>query len=185
LSDPVHEPKTWRVLLDGKGAATPPLRADEIASRLWSGGYELLWAEPSQPGDPAFPAEVPEVRAILFSEPVRVARAALRHPNADAAEWMFLWVVEMLQEYPDEAWPVLLSLIDVARDDKELALVAAGPLEELLVAHGLHVIDRVEEQAARNGRFRRALSGVWRREIGDEVWGRVVKARGTEPGLDG
>jgi hypothetical protein len=177
------EPKTWRVLLDGKGAATEPLSADEIVTRVWSGGYELLWAEPIQPGEPAFPPEVPEVRAILFADPERVARAALKHPNADAAEWMFVWIVEMLQKYPDEAWPVLLSLIAVARDDRELAGVAAGPLEEVLVAHGARLIDRVEVHAARDAKFRRALSGVWRSDINESTWARVIKARGGEPGL--
>ena len=36
------EQKTWRILLDGKGTATEPLLAEEIASRVWLGGYELL-----------------------------------------------------------------------------------------------------------------------------------------------
>ena len=181
----MREPKTWRVLLDGEGAATQPLRADEIVNRVWSGGYELLWAEPVQPGEPAPPPEVPEVRAILFADAERVARATLKHPNADVAEWMFVWVVEMLQKYPDEAWPVLLSLIAVARDDRELASVAAGPLEEVLLAHGTRVIDWVEVHAARDAKFRRALSGVWRSEINESIWARVVKARGSEAGLDG
>lgn len=179
------EPKTWRILLDGGGSATEPLRAEEIAARVWSGGYELPWAEPMQAGEPAFPPEVPEVRALILAEPERVARAALRHPDADAADWMYVWVVEMLQQHPDAAWPVVLALVAVARDDGDLAVVAAGPIEELLVAHGPRVIERVEAQAARDPRFRRALSGVWRSEIEETVWARVLSARGNEPGLDG
>jgi hypothetical protein len=177
------EPKTWRILID-EGTPTEPLGADEIARRVWSGGYELLWAEPVHPGEPAFAPEVPEVRALLFADAEGIARAALKHPDADDAEWMYVWVVEMLQEHPDEAWPVLQALVAVARDDRELAVVAAGPIEEVLVAHGPLVIARVETQAAQDPKFRRALSGVWRSEIAEAVWVRVSSARGDEPGLD-
>jgi hypothetical protein len=138
-----------------------------------------LWAEPTQPGEAAFPQDIPEVRAILLANPERVASAWLEHAGADTAAWMFVWVVELFRQHPDESWPLLLSLIDVASDDKELAMVAAGPLEELLVAQGARVIDRVEVQAARDATFRRALSGVWRSEITEAVWERVLAARGT------
>jgi len=113
-----------------------------------------------------------------------VARAALNHPNADAAQWMFVWVVEMLQDYPDEAWPVLLALIAVARDAWDLAVVGSGPLQEVLVAHGAHVIDRVEKYAGQDPRFRRALWSVGPSDISESVWTRVVSARGDEPGRE-
>jgi hypothetical protein len=42
-----------------------------------------------------------------------------------------------------------------------LAYIAAGPLEDLLKLHGLHVIARVEQESKTDVRLQLALSGVW------------------------
>jgi hypothetical protein len=51
-------------------------------------------------------------------------------------------------------------LIADASDEKSLAYVAAGPLEDLLHKHGDVVIDRVELHARTDPKFRLALTGV-------------------------
>lgn len=178
------ETQTWRVLTDAKGNVSEPLVAGEIASRLWSGDKTLVWAEPCQPGEPAFPQDVPEVRAVFLLEPDRLAHAWLQHPGVDAPQWIFAWVMDLCRDHPDEAWPLALALVHVARGDEDLALVAAGPLEELLSNHGLAIIERMEAEAARDPRFRRALSGVWRSSMKEAVWARLVRARGGDNGLD-
>ena len=124
--------KTWRVLIDGDGGATEPLRAEQIADRLWAGSSNLLWAEPLQPGDANFPEDLPEVRRLLLADPNRVARVWLRHPGADGLDWMFVWVMETLRRHPDETWPLLVALVEAVRGDDDLGLVAAGPLGHLL-----------------------------------------------------
>jgi hypothetical protein len=174
--------KTWR-LIDGDGEATQPLRAEEITARLWSGASELSWAEPQQAGDADFAPDVPEVRRLLLAEPDRVARAALRHAGADSLEWMFVWVAETLAHHTDEAWPLLLSLIEASRGYEDLSVIAAGPLGDLLATQGARVIDRIEEWAARDARVRRALLGVGPADIDEAIWKRVTTARGTDPGL--
>ena len=41
------------------------------------------------------------------------------------------------------------------------------------------MIDRVESEAARDPRFRRVLSGVWKLEMSDAVWDRVRRIQAT------
>ncbi len=68
---------------------------------------------------------------------------------------------DIVREEPERAWPMILSLIGASRSDQFLAILAAGPLENLLCEHGEAFIERVEQLAARDPHFRHALAGVW------------------------
>ena len=70
-------------------------------------------------------------------------------------------VDRMTREKPDEAWAIVLALIEAASDELVLANVAAGPLEDLLSHHGKTVIDRIEEAAPRHPKLRGCLEMVW------------------------
>jgi hypothetical protein len=96
---------------------------------------------------------------------------------------MFVWVAETLVQHPDEAWPLLFSMIEVSRGDQDLSVIAAGPLGDLLATQGARVIDRIEDWAARDARVRRALLGVGPVDIDQAIWKRITRARGTEPAL--
>jgi hypothetical protein len=61
----------------------------------------------------------------------------------------------------DEAWAIVVDLVDQAPDDEALAFVAAGPLEELIRRHSQQCGDQILDQARRDRRFRQALGGVW------------------------
>ena len=52
-----------------------------------------------------------------------------------------------------------------AGGDATLAYIAAGPLEDLIVQHGEQFMDRIELEAGREPKVRRALRGVWGRPI--------------------
>ncbi len=68
---------------------------------------------------------------------------------------------DIVREEPERAFPLILSLIGASPSDEFLAIVAAGPLENLLCEHGEAFIERVEELARRDPHFRRGLAGVW------------------------
>jgi len=78
---------------------------------------------------------------------------------------MYWWAVDeidgLVRRDPEEGWETTCMLISRATSDELLANVAAGPLEDLLVAYGPELIGRVEEECKRNDRLRLALSGVW------------------------
>src|SRR5438552_477274 len=68
---------------------------------------------------------------------------------------------ELVREDPEAGWALILELVAAAPDDRTLANVAAGPLEDLLTRDPERFIDRVEQQARRDPKFRRCLTGVW------------------------
>ena len=79
---------------------------------------------------------------------------------------------------PEIAWEAILKIIrerDLSPDEE--ALLAAGPLEDLLAWHGGPFIDRIEAEAGRNARFNHLLGGVWRREMPQEIWERIQAVR--------
>lgn len=55
------------------------------------------------------------------------------------------------------------ALIDTAESDNDIAMVGAGPLEDLMShsGHGLKLIDDVERRARQQPRFRNAVGGMW------------------------
>jgi len=82
----------------------------------------------------------------------------------------------------DEQWEIVLDLIEQApEDDHVLGNLAAGPLEGLLGRFDGEAIDRVEEKASQDPRFRRVLSGVWQLTMSDSTWRRVQAIQRTEP----
>lgn len=72
---------------------------------------------------------------------------------------------DAVMEAMDAGGPAALSLVpallEAAPGDDDVALVGAGPLEELLHAHGLSLRPDVEAVARQHERFRRALDAVW------------------------
>ena len=87
-----------------------------------------------------------------------------RDEDAEANRHGF-WACEavdvMVRKEPEAAWSMILRLIELSPDDYVLASVASGPLEDLLGLQAYAFIDRVENQARQDAKFRRCLSGVW------------------------
>lgn len=113
-----------------------------------------------------------------------VVTAYCRHshddPDADTAWDRWAWnVVQGLAADAQASWSMILDLVEAA-DDEALGLVAAGPLEDWLGAYGPQQIERVEEQAQRSERFRKALGGVWVwSSLPPDTFDRVAAAAGS------
>jgi len=104
-----------------------------------------------------------------------VGRSA-RRPN-----WAHGWFQSVAEEHPEVAWSIVLALVQRARSDDDLLWVGAGPLETLLTHHGASVVARLEGEVRSNGPLRKALSGVWRSSISDDVWRRVTTVLRSSP----
>lgn len=74
---------------------------------------------------------------------------------------------------PEVQWRFIRSAIEHAESDDELGHIAAGPMEHLLGWHGPAFIDRFEAQSRDDTKFARAMTGVWKYLMTDEVWQRV------------
>jgi hypothetical protein len=89
----------------------------------------------------------------------------------------------LVRKQPEDAWSTILRLVELAPDDRVLANVGAGPLEDLLCLQPHAFIDRVENQARSDAKFRRCLSGVWGwSSIPDDVQTRMRRTwEGEDP----
>lgn len=80
----------------------------------------------------------------------------------DSFSWANDELMSLVWQEPERAWPIIMSIAERDLPKWQLAVLAAGPLEELLREHGLSFIDRVEQIALQNERFRRdVLAGVY------------------------
>lgn len=121
--------------------------------------------------------DVPGSPKTLAPEYERVVEAWFTY---EKTFWAFERVHDLVSNDPDPAWRLIERLVAEAPDDDILGSVAAGPLEDFISDHGVHFIDRIERWAAGDARFRRCLGGVWQSETPDEIWARIVAARGTD-----
>lgn len=123
-----------------------------------------------------------------------------RSPSSIADEWLRAWSKdepaavapdvgdsvldwELPRDFPELAWLSILAVLEHLGpdvEDQRFAVLAAGPLEDLLDQYGEAFIGRVEAEARRNPAFALLLGGVWRSSIAQNVWDRmgVVAKRG-------
>lgn len=71
----------------------------------------------------------------------------------------------------------ILARIDGTRPNRLLAVLAAGPLEDLLAENGSVVVEKVEALARSSLEFRFLLNGVWDSTIKPAVLSRLAKYR--------
>ena len=69
----------------------------------------------------------------------------------------------------------LLSRIPADPENRHFQLLAAGPLEDLLSAHGDSMLDKIETLARREPAFRRLLNGVWLSSASPAIQERLAK----------
>jgi hypothetical protein len=104
------------------------------------------------------------------------------HPDA----WTWYAFDDLARSEPDLCLDLVLATLMVCATPAETALLAAGPLEDVITRNGAEVIDRIEALARSVPRFRYALWAVrWQGTDGEaegaEVWARVTAARAAGP----
>jgi hypothetical protein len=89
---------------------------------------------------------------------------------------------DMVKAAPEAAIAFLVVACANCLSVPELSYVAAGPLEDLLEAHGSAVIVKLETIAKVDPKFRLMLSGSWGRDrIDPDVWQRLAAAIAPGP----
>jgi hypothetical protein len=93
------------------------------------------------------------------------------------------WAVDcerdLIRDHPDLGLDFVSAVLATDPEDRVIALLAAGPLEDVLAKHGPAIIARVEEEARRSPQFRHLLGGVWQNAMTNEIWKRVLRAAPT------
>lgn len=75
-----------------------------------------------------------------------------------------------------QCWDCILEIVSRNPPENVLAMLAAGPIEDLLHYHGREFIDRLEDEARKNPLFRTTLQYVW--PSGQpEMWARLERYR--------
>jgi hypothetical protein len=77
----------------------------------------------------------------------------------------------------DDLLRFVLAVTSKNPPDTVLAVLAAGPLEELIAYSGNEFIDRIEVEARSNPKFRHLLGGVWRHGTPGPIWARIEAVR--------
>lgn len=62
----------------------------------------------------------------------------------------------LIEREPDHAWSIICNAVELSAEDEDLALIGAGPLEQLLVRHA-EFLERALSVAATSAKFTRAL----------------------------
>jgi hypothetical protein len=108
-----------------------------------------------------------------------VSRDAPDDSKLDSAEQLN----RLVRDDPERAWLLVQEALRRSRDDRVLAFVAAGPLEDLVRLHARQFIDRIEVAARSDDRFRWALSGVWLSDLPADLDARIECIIGPGPRL--
>ncbi|WP_339138157.1 MAG: DUF6869 domain-containing protein [Candidatus Electrothrix sp. GW3-4] len=81
-----------------------------------------------------------------------------------------VYVDNLVNSDPHNALELLAAIIESCTENKQLASVAAGPLENLFVYHGYEIINVIKEKADCSEKFQLALTGVWLDEEDDAIF---------------
>ena len=102
----------------------------------------------------------------------------------DADFWAFECMENIVDTAPDLALACIIATLKLLTSDYQISVLAAGPMEDLMVRHGPRMIAAVE-RAAVDPAFRHLLSGIWgENRINPGVWRRVQSAVQNGPWLD-
>lgn len=108
---------------------------DELAARWWE--YNRLSS-----------GNRSQRKALSLGEPAEVCAAAdIVRERIDSGGIEAIWLI--------------VALIDSASDAVGVALVGAGPLEDLVHEHGNSLIDDLDRLARQNPLFSQAMASVW------------------------
>lgn len=99
-------------------------------------------------------------------------------PNAEANLSQTVVLMNFMAS-AEAQWQFILAAVSQAQSDDDLGHIAAGPLEHLLGRHGSEFIGGVEQQAVQDLKFARAMTGVWKYTMTDEIWSRVETVKNS------
>jgi hypothetical protein len=111
-------------------------------------------------------------------EQIAVAWIGMHHAPEKSPEWEELFwafdrVCDLVQDDPEAAWEIIETIRRRDGSDVILSNLAAGPLEDLLVAHGEKFVARIEATAKDDQQLRKLLGATWQNDMPDELWGRI------------
>ncbi len=155
------------VLMRHDAQLTPPGPAEELdafetalAFRPHAGAAFCF----SHGGDPMFVVAEPGVLDALAAATVSthdLCHAYIAQRTDPTHGWAWERVTDIVQESPERGLALAIELVHMAPDQKAIAYIAAGPLEDLICKHQLAVLPALADAARKDPKLRHALLGVW------------------------
>ena len=95
--------------------------------------------------------------------------------------WAFDEFLYLVETEPEKVWESVMFLLSKPEYRVAHGLFSAGPLEDVLSAHGDLLIERVETLAHVSPDFVSMLKGMYQFQMSDKVWERVQGAASLIP----
>lgn len=102
-----------------------------------------------------------EEKSRFVSAWISAQIAEHKSPEYLENEWAVDKFIDLPYNDPEETWELIRMVLETKPSDEVMAILAAGPLEDLMTAHGENYIQRVETEARQNPAFRRLMQDVW------------------------
>lgn len=90
-----------------------------------------------------------------------IAAQELQDDSHDPDNWAIQLVLRWQLRDPQKVWNFIQAVVKRDPPDESMEMLAASPLEDLFCYWGFEYIDKVEDLAKSNYRFRKFLRGVW------------------------
>jgi len=93
--------------------------------------------------------------------------------------WAYDAAHDLVARSPYLAWKFVLSVVELSKDERVLGMLAAGPVEDLLVGYGAEILPDVLSSLPSNPALRRVLAGVWTTRMDREVARKIASIVGS------
>jgi hypothetical protein len=114
------------------------------------------------------------IKGTLFGRDERGRATPIHDENWWALERVLNWKHD---NEPELLWRFILAVHEEDTADELAMHLSAGPVEDLMSVFGEAYIERIEDVARRDARFKRMLCGTWQDAMSDDLWARFQKAR--------
>jgi hypothetical protein len=169
-----------------------PVTLSRLAELIRTGDLPYNVLVSSEPSPDAAWVEADTLRQVLDAVPLdreRLMREYIEYGEAPRGQEHWGWASDrmysILEAIPELAWELIAEMIERALSDNSLSFLAASPLEDLLSKDGSLFIVRVEQRAAENVKFRRALGMLRRLGMTHDDWQTCPASRTTRDVLTG
>jgi len=119
----------------------------------------------------------------LIESWIELQKSNRRDLENDENFWAYEEINSLTKTFPLYVLDFIEAACKVTNDDKILASLAAGPLEDLLVKNGNVVITEIERRFIKDAKLKKVLASVWENDIDAKVWDRVRVVVGSTPSL--
>jgi len=92
--------------------------------------------------------------------------------------WAYDAVHDLVARSPYLAWKLILTVVELSRNERVLGMLAAGPVEDLLVGYGSEILPDLLSSLPSNPALLRILEGVWTTRMDREVARKIASIVG-------